>query len=84
MRLSNVDILCAELRTLGMPIPLGWFYINIVDNVPTRYSVVRDQLQSSQTGLTREVMMTKVCNHHAVLDYNAHEARGGPLGALRR
>ena len=32
--LSNVDTICAELHDVGMAIPLEWFYINIVDNLP--------------------------------------------------
>ena len=71
--LSNVDTICAELRDVGMPIPLEWFYINIVDNLPKRYSVVRNRLQGNQKALTREIMMTELCNHHAFLDYNAHK-----------
>ena len=65
--------MCTELRDVGMPIPLEWFYINIVDNLPKRYSVVRDRLQGNQKALTREIMMTELCNHHAFLDYNAHK-----------
>ena len=41
--LSNVDTICAELHDVGMAIPLEWFYINIVDNLPKRSSVVRDR-----------------------------------------
>ena len=70
--LSNVDTICAELRDVGMPIPLEWFYINTVDNLPKRYSVVRDRLQGNHKALTREITMTELCNHHAFLDYNAH------------
>ena len=66
--LSNVDTICAELHDVGMAIPLEWFYINIVDNLPKRYSVVRDRLQGNQKSLTREIMMTELCNHHAFLD----------------
>ena len=38
--LSNVDTICTKLRDVGIPILLEWFYINIVDNLPKRYSVV--------------------------------------------
>ena len=71
--LSNVDTICAVLRDIVMPIPLEWFYINIIDNLPKRYSIVRDRLQGNQEVLTSEIMMTELCNHHAFLDYNAHK-----------
>ena len=34
---------------------------------------MRDRLQVNQKALTREIMMTELCNHHAFLDYNAHK-----------
>ena len=73
--LSNVGTICAELRDVGMPVLLEWFYINMVDDLPKRYSVVRDWLQGNQKALTRETMMTELCNHHAFLDYNVHKPR---------